>query len=104
MVEALLEKRDGESVRTAVARWNDTYPLQLNTDEIDFIRNVRDLSLHFRAERAGPRLRESQIALKFDRNTARQNEFRSYGIQRLLREAAQAYVLARLYSTTGPGK
>ena len=104
LVEALLEMRDGESVRTAVARWNDTYPLQLNTDEIDFIRNVRDLSLHFRAERAGPRLRESQIALKFDRNTARQNEFRSYGIQRLLREAAQAYVLARLYSTTGPGK
>ena len=64
--------RDGESVRNAVARWNDTYPFQLNADEIDFIRNVRDVSLHFRAERAAPRLRESQIALGFDRDIARQ--------------------------------
>ncbi len=104
LVEALLEMRDGESVRNAVARWNDTYPFQLNADEIDFIRNVRDVSLHFRAERAAPRLRESQIALGFDRDIARQSEFRSYGVQRLLRQAAQAYVLARLYSTAGPGK
>ena len=96
LVEALLEMRDGDSLRSAVARWNDTYPLQLSADEVDFIRNLRDVSLHFRAERAGPRLRESQVALGFDRDRARQNHFRSYGIQRLLREAAQAYFLARL--------
>ena len=96
LVEALLEMRDGDSLRSAVARWNDTYPLQLNAEEVDFIRNLRDVSLHFRAERAGPRLRESQVALGFDRDRARQNDFRSYGIQRLLREAAQVYFLARL--------
>ena len=95
LVEALLEIRDGDS-RGAVGRWNDVYPLQLNADEVDFIRNLRDVSLHFRAERAGPRLRDSQVALGFDRDRARQNDFRSYGIQRLLREVAQAYFLARL--------
>ena len=104
LVEALLEKRLGESVRDAVARWNDTYPFQLNAHEINFIKYLRDVSLHFRAEHAGPRLRESQIAFGFNKDTARQSEFRSYGIQRLLREAARAYVLARMYSTAGPEK
>ena len=98
LVEALLEMRDRESVCDAVARWNDTYPFQLNADEINFIRNLRDVSLHFRAERAEPRLRKSRSTLGFDKDTARESEFRSYGIQRLLREAARAYVLARMYS------
>ena len=104
LVEALLDKRDKETVREAVARWNDNYPFQLNADEINFIKNLRDVSLHFRADRAGPSLRKSQIALGFDRDTARQSEFRSYGIQRLLREAVQAYVLALMYPTAGPVK
>ena len=104
MVEALLEMCAGESVCDAVARWNDNYQFQLDADKIDFIRNLRDVSLHFRAERAEPRLRDSQIALDFNVDTARQSEFRSYGIQRLLREAVQAYVLARMCSTAGPEK
>ena len=96
MIEALLEPRDGESLRAAVARWNGSYAFQLNPDQIDFIRDLRDISLHFKAPRAERRLRESQIALGFDRDISGQNEFRSYGIQRLLREAVQAYFLARL--------
>ena len=104
LVEGLLEMGYREPVLAAVARWNDTYPFQLNAHEINFIKYLRDVSLHFRAEYAGPRLRESQIALGFNKDTARQSEFRSYGIQRLLREAARAYVLARMYSTAGPEK
>lgn len=96
LIEALLEIRDHEPLRDSVARWNDTYPLQLDADEIDFIRNLRDLSLHFKAERAAKRLRQSRIALGFDEDSSRQSEFRRYGMQRLLREIAQAYFLARL--------
>ena len=96
LVEALLEVRRREPLRRAVARWNDTHAYQLNPDEIDFIKYLRDMSLHFKADHARARLRNSQIALGFDQDKARQEEFRSHGIQRLLREATQAYVLARL--------
>ena len=96
LVEALLEIRDGEPLREAVGRWNACYPLQLDPDQIDFIRNVRDLSLHFNAPRAEKRLKESVVALGFDRDRSRQHEFRRYGIQELLREAALAYFRARI--------
>ena len=96
LIEALLEIKDHEPLRDSVVRWNDTHPLQLDADEIDFIRNLRDLSLHFKAERATMRLRQSRIALGFDQDRSRQSEFRRYGMQRLLRETAQAYFLARL--------
>ena len=96
LIEALLQIRDGESLRDAVARWNVTYPHQLDADEIDFIRNLRDISLHFKAPRAEKRLKDSQVLLGFDRDRSRENQFRTYGLQRLLREAAQAYLLARL--------
>ena len=104
LVEALLEIQDGERLRDAVARWNGSYTFQLKLNEIDFIKNLRDVSLHFRAERAEARIRKSRSTLGFNKDTARQSEFRSYGIQRLLREAARAYVLARMYSTAGPEK
>ena len=55
LIEALLEMGDREPLRDAVARWNGSYALQLNADEIDFIRNLRDISLHFKAERAESR-------------------------------------------------
>lgn len=96
LIEALLEIRDPEPLREAVARWNGSYALQLNPDQIDFIRNVRDISLHFKAPRAEKRLKNSQIALGFDCDRSRQEKFRRYGMQKLLREAAQAYFLARL--------
>ena len=96
LVEALLEIRDGESWHDAVARWNVSYPHQLDADEIDFIRNLRDISLHFKAPRAERRLKDSQVSLGFDQNRSRQHEFRRYGIQELLREVARAYFLARL--------
>ena len=96
LVEALLEIREGEPVRDAVARWNGTHSFQLDPDQIDLIRNLRDLSLHFKAPRAEKRLRESVVALGFDRDRSRQHEFRRHGIQRLLRAAALAYFRARL--------
>ncbi len=96
LVEALLEIRDGEPLRAAVARWNASYPHQLDAAQIDFIRNARDISLHFKAPRAAKRLKDSQVVLGFDQDGSRQNEFRRNGMQRLLREAAQAYFLARL--------
>ena len=95
LVEALLEIRDGGRLREAVRRWNACYPLQLDPDQVDFIRNVRDLSLHFKAPRAEKRLKESVVALGFDRDRSRQHEFRRYGIQELLRRAALAYFRAR---------
>ena len=96
LVEALLEIRDREPLRDAVARWNASHSHQLDADEIEFIRNVRDVSLHFTAPRAEKRLKDSQVALGFDQDRSRQREFRRYGIQKLLREAAQTYVRARL--------
>ena len=96
LVEALLEIGDREPLRDAVARWNGRYPFQLDADEIDFIRNVRDISLHFKAPRAEMRLKNSEIALGFDLDRSRPLEFRRYGMQKLLREAAQAYFLARI--------
>ena len=91
LVEALLEIRYHEKLSDAVARWNDSYDLQLNADQIDYIRNVRDVSLHFKATRAVERLRESCTALGFDQDTSREHEFRRHGMQRLLRAAARAY-------------
>ena len=96
LIEALLEVRDREPLPPAVAWWNASYALQLNADQIDYIRNVRDISLHFKAERAEIRLRESRAALRFDQDTSREHTFRRDGIQRLLREAARAYFSARL--------
>ena len=95
LIEALLEMGDGERLRDAVARWNGSYALQLNADEIDFIRNLRDISLHFKAGRAERRLRESRAALGFDQDRSREQKFRN-GMQRLLREAARAYFSARM--------
>ena len=63
---------------------------------LGFIRNLRDVSLHFKAPRAEKRLKSSQVALGFNQDRSQQNEFRRHGIQKLLREAAQAYVLARV--------
>ncbi len=93
LVEALLEIPYGESASKAVERWNEAYPFQLNTDEIDYIKNLRDISLHFKPERARMRLSQSRSALGFDQDSSREHEFRRYGIQRLLREAAKAYFL-----------
>ena len=95
LIEALLEMGDGEPLRDAVARWNGSYALQLNADEIDFIRNLRDVSLHFKAGRAETRLRKSREALAFDQDRSREQKFRN-GMQRLLREAARAYFSARM--------
>jgi len=47
-------------------------------------------------EALAARAPESRIALGFDRDRPREREFRRYGMQRLLREAAQAYFCARL--------
>ena len=98
LVEAFLEKGDGEPWDEAMTRWNDTYPLQLNPEEIHFIRNLRDISLHFKAGRAEKRLKKSQIALRFDQDHALQHQFRAHGIPKLLRELAQAYFMERLRS------
>ena len=68
------------------------YDLQLDADEIDFIRNLRDISLHFKAERAESRLRESRAALGFDQDRSLEQKFRN-GVHRLLRETARAYFL-----------
>ena len=95
LIEALLEMGDREPLRDAVARWNGSYALQLNADEIDFIRNLRDISLHFKAERAESRLRESRAALGFDQDRSLEQKFRN-GVHRLLRETARAYFSARL--------
>ena len=95
LIEALLEMGDREPLRDAVARWNGSYALQLNADEIDFIRNLRDISLHFKAGRAESRLRESRAALGFDQDGSREHKFRA-GMNRLLRETARAYFSARL--------
>ena len=95
LIEALLEMGDHEPLCDAVARWNGSYALQLNADEIDYIRNLRDISLHFKAERAESRLRESRAALGFDQHRSREHEFRA-GMHRLLRETARAYFSARL--------
>ena len=86
---------DREPLCDAVARWNGSYDLQLDADEIDFIRNLRDISLHFKAERAESRLRESRAALGFDQDRSLEQKFRN-GVHRLLRETARAYFLARL--------
>ena len=71
----ILEMGDGEPLRDAVARWNGSYALQLNADEIDFIRTLRDISLHFKAGRAERRLRESRAALGFDQDRSRERKF-----------------------------
>ena len=99
MVEALLGMRDRERLSDAIARWNRTYSLKLNADEIDFIRDLRDIALHFKAQRAEDRLRASRSALGFDRDRKREMEFRGNGQQNLLRKAMQAYVLARSQSS-----
>ena len=95
LVEALLEVGDGEPLRDAVARWNTTYPLRLDLEEINFIRNVRDASLHFKPRRAEERLRDTRVALGFDQDHCAERGFRRHGVQKLLRKAARAYVLHR---------
>ena len=95
LIEALLEMGAREQLCNAVARWNGSYALQLDADEIDFIRNLRDISLHFKAERAESRLRKSRAALGFDQDSSREQKFRN-GVHRLLRAAARAYFSARL--------
>ena len=95
LIEALLERGDHEPLRDAVARWNGSYALQLNADEIGFIKNLRDISLHFKAGRAESHLRESRAALGFDQDRSREQKFRN-GMQRLLREAARAYLSSRM--------
>ena len=96
LIEALLEMGDREQLCDAVARWNGSYPsLQLDAYEIDFIRNLRDISLHFKAERAESRLLESRAALGFDQDRSLEQKFRT-GVHRLLRAAARAYFSARL--------
>ena len=42
------------------------------------------------------RLKESMVALGFDQDRSRQHEFRRCGFQKLLRQAAKAYFIARL--------
>ena len=96
MVEALLEMRDRELLHDAIERWNNTYSFQLDADEIDFIRDLRDIALHFKAQRAVDRLTASRAALGFDQDRKREMEFCRNGTQKWLREATQAYVLARL--------
>lgn len=96
LVEALLELGDREPLNDAVARWNAVNRFQLDCDEINFIRDVRDVCLHFKAQRAGQRLNRTRVALGFEQDHSREREFRSHGVQRLLREIAQAYVLARI--------
>ena len=95
LIEALLEMGAREQLCNAVARWNGSYALQLDADEIDFIRNLRDISLHFKAKRAESRLRKSRAALGFDQDSSREQKFRN-GVHRLLRAAARAYFSARL--------
>ena len=95
LVEALLEVGDRERLDRAVARWNATYQLQLDPEKINFIKAVRDLCLHFKPQRAEGLLKNSRVALGFDRNRSREREFRGHGVQKLLREAAHAYVLHR---------
>ena len=95
LIEALLERGDHEPLRDAVARWNGSYALQLNADEIGFIKNLRDISLHFKAGRAESHLLESRAALGFDQDRSRERNFRN-GMHRLLRETARAYFSARL--------
>ena len=95
LIEALLERGDHEPLRDAVARWNGSYALQLNADEIGFIKNLRDTSLHFKAGRAESHLLESRAALGFDQDRSRERNFRN-GMHRLLRETARAYFSARL--------
>ena len=97
VVEALLEIDDRESWRDPIAQWNDAYPLhQLNADEIIFIKALRDIHLHFKPERAVERLKASRTALGFDLNRSKESEFQRYGMQKRLREVAQAYFRARL--------
>ena len=115
LIEALLERGDHEPLRDAVARWNGSYALQLNADEIGFIKNLRDISLHFKAGRAESHLLESRAALGFDQDRSRERNFRNgsraalgfdqdrsrernfrNGMHRLLRETARAYFSARL--------
>ena len=95
LVEALLELRDREPLGGAVARWNARYPLQLDPDKVNFIRDVRDVCLHFKPQRAEGRLRDTRVALGFDQDHSEEREFRRHGVQKLLREAAQAFVVHR---------
>ena len=96
VIEALLEKGDRQELSGAIEQLNNTHPLKLDTDKINFIKNLRDISLHFKAERARKKLKKSRTALGFDLDQRRENEFRKNGMQKLLREAAQAYFRARL--------
>ena len=95
LIEALLEMGDHEKPCDAVVRWNGSYALQLDAYEIDFIRNLRDISLHFKADRAERRLRDSRAALGFDQDRSLEQKFLN-GVHRLLRAAARAYFSARL--------
>ena len=95
LVEALLEVGDREPLEQAVVRWNANYPLQLDPDQISFIKDVRDASLHFKPQRAEARLQKARAALGFDRDRTAERDFRTHGVQKLLREAARAYVLHR---------
>ena len=96
LIEALLETKDREPLSNAIARWNNTYPFQLDSNKINLIKDLRDIHLHFKPERAEKRLKERQTALGFDRDRSLRNEFQRYGMQKLLRDAAQAYFLDRL--------
>ena len=93
VVEALLGMGDREPLDRAITRWNNTYALQLKADEIRFIKNLRDTALHFKPERAQERLEENIRALGFDGDRSRRERFRSHGIQKLLRQVAQAYFM-----------
>ena len=95
LVEALLKIRYGEPLNNAVARWNATYALQLHPDEINFLRDTRDVSLHFKPEVALNRLKRTRAALGFDQDSHREHAFCTSGTQKLLRKAAQTYLLAR---------
>ena len=95
LIESLLEIGDREPLRDAVARWNASYAFKLEPGQISFVKDIRDLSLHFKAPRAEQRLKESMAELGFDHDHSRMREFRRHGIQRLLRDAALAYFRAR---------
>ncbi len=99
LIEALLEVDDREPLCDAVARWNGSYPsLQLDAREIDFIRNLRDISLHFKAERAARHLQKSREALGFDQDRSLEQKFRN-GVHELLRKTARAYFSTRMSQT-----
>ena len=65
----------GEHLRhPIVARWDASYPHQFDADQIDFIRNARDISLHLKTPRAETRLKDSEIALGFDQDRSQTHD------------------------------